>query len=131
MSKPVVLVVENDPDTQHLKKLILQGRYEVLLAADADDMRHHVSEHRDDIAAVLMDVSRGGRENGFVLARYLRQQPGFDDTPIIAVSAYELPQYRQQAVEAGCTAFLAKPFTRRELLQLLEELIAGRTKRAT
>jgi len=128
--KPAILVVEDDPETQHLDRLILRDRYEVLLAGSAEDATTRIRAGKGNIVAVLMDFSlQGSSEDGLSLTRYLRTQPGWEKTPIIATTAHASSEYRYQALLAGCDAFLPKPFRAAELLQLIEDLIArGATK---
>jgi two-component system cell cycle response regulator DivK len=125
--KPAVLLVEDDADCRHLHQRILQDRYEVLIASDSETARAHVHARREGVAAVLMDISlKGSRENGFSLVRYLRTQPGWERTPIVAVTAHATREDRHQALGAGCDAFVSKPFAAAELRSVLEQLIAAR-----
>lgn len=127
--KPAVLVIEDDFDNQNVYEIILQNRYEVLLAADGEDMRAHLRAANGRIVAVLMDLALGGWEDGFTLTRYLRQQPGWAHIPIIAITAHVFPERRDRALEAGCDALLTKPITLTNLRDLLEQLIAERASK--
>jgi CheY-like chemotaxis protein len=102
--RPAVLVIEDDTDNQNVYEIMLQDRYEVLLAADGDDMRTHLRAANGRIVAVLMDLALAGSEDGFTLTRYLRQQPGCAQIPIIAITAHVFPEWRDHALEAGCDA---------------------------
>jgi CheY-like chemotaxis protein len=123
--RPAVLVVEDDIDNQNVYELILQDR-EVLLAADGEGMRAHLRAANDRIVAVLVDLALGASEDGLTLTRYLRQQPGWAQIPIIAITAHVFPEWRDRALEAGCDAFLTKPITPMNLRDILEQLIAER-----
>ena len=123
--RPAVLVIEDDIDNQNVYEIILQDR-EVLLAADGEGMRAHLRAANDRIVAVLMDLALGGWEDGFTLTHYLRQQPGWAQIPIIAITAHVFPEWRDRALEAGCDAFLTKPITPMNLRDILEQLIAER-----
>ena len=124
MQKTAILVVEDDPDTQAYMRLMLERRYIVYSAASAEEAREQLREHKDRIAAILMDLSLKGSDDGFMLTGELRQDPRWENTPIIAVTAHALPEYRARALSAGCNSFLAKPFGRAELFSVLDTFLA-------
>jgi CheY-like chemotaxis protein len=79
--------------------------------------------------AVLVDLALVGSEDGFTLTRYLRQQPGWAQIPIIAITAHVFPEWRDRALEAGCDAFLTKPISLTKLRDILEQLVAEHASR--
>ena len=83
--RPAVLVIEDDPDNQNVYVIMLEDRYEVLLAANGEDTRTHLRDANGRIVVALVDLALGGTEDGFTLTRYLRQQPGWARIPIIAI----------------------------------------------
>jgi len=122
--RPAVLVIEDDIDNQNVYEIMLQDRYEVLSAANGEDMRTHLRAANARIVAVLVDLALVGSEDGFTLTRYLRQQPGWAQIPIIAITAHVFPEWRDRALEAGCDAFLTKPISLTKLRDILEQLVA-------
>jgi CheY-like chemotaxis protein/anti-sigma regulatory factor (Ser/Thr protein kinase) len=118
-----VLVVEDTSTNLLITRLLLE------------EMGCHVASARDGIEAVdllgstaqhvvLMDLQMAPWD-GFETTRRIRkaedyQQLGHDGRiPIIAVTADVSPLARKQAESAGCDAFVAKPFTREELITAL------------
>ena len=63
-----------------------------------------------------MDISLSGLEDGLQLTRFLRSQPRFRATRIIAVTAHASLEHRSMALEAGCDVVLTKPVRRSEIL---------------
>lgn len=63
--------------------------------------------------------------DGLALARQLRQQPGFVETPFFCVSAYADQVYRDQATAAGFAGYLAKPVSIDQLMATLEKARAS------
>ena len=86
--RPAVLVIEDDIENQNVYEVMFQDRHEVLLAADGDEMRTHLRAANGRIVAVLLDLALGGSEDGFTLTRYLRQEAGWAQIPIIAITAH-------------------------------------------
>ena len=120
-----ILVVEDDPDNQAYMKVILDQRFEVLLAASGEEARRHLQARRGALAMILMDLSLRGNEDGLTLTRYVREQEEWKDIPILVTTAHAFPEDRSRAMAAGCSGYIAKPFGRRELLTLIDDLISA------
>jgi CheY-like chemotaxis protein len=70
-----------------------------------------------------MDISLKGQEDGLTFTRDLRSQEQWRNVPIIATTAHAFAQDRDDALAAGCTAYLPKPFRNPELLSLIEQFL--------
>lgn len=121
IAKPLILVVEDDVETRDFVRLLLELRYRVITASGAAQMREMVGSH--DFSLVLMDVALREAEDGIDLARWIRSNPSFAEVPIIATTAYASADVRAKAMAAGCTAYLAKPFSANELYRKIEECL--------
>jgi two-component system cell cycle response regulator DivK len=60
--------------------------------------------------------------SGLDATRRLRADPRTAQTPIIAITSYALSGDEQRALDAGASAYLAKPYSPRELLDLIRKL---------
>jgi PAS domain S-box-containing protein len=74
------------------------------------------SQHFD---IILMDIQMP-ETDGTEVAHQLRQMETGSHTPMIAVTAKALPGDREKCLEAGLDDYLAKPFTTRQLVDLIE-----------
>ncbi|MGH7823144.1 MAG: response regulator [Candidatus Binatia bacterium] len=119
-----VLLVEDDRDTQAYMTTVLASRYQVLLAASAEEARRLLALYDGRVGIVLMDLSLRGTEDGLSLTRWLRSDERWRMLPIIVTTAHAYPEDRARSLAAGCDAYLAKPFPKDELLSLMEELLA-------
>jgi signal transduction histidine kinase/ActR/RegA family two-component response regulator len=124
--RPVILVVDDDAETQQYMRAVLQQRYDVLSAASGKEMRE-VLEARPDVALVLMDLALDTDEDGLTLTRYLRGQERWRQLPIIAVTAFAAPEDRERALEAGCDDYLSKPISRQNLFAEIDALVSRQT----
>ena len=65
---------------------------------------------------ILMDLKMPVM-SGIEAAKILKQQ--FPDIPIIAQTAYSMPEEKESALKAGCADFLTKPIKKRELIEMI------------
>ena len=71
-----------------------------------------------------MDVMMPGM-NGLDATQRIRQYQALRRTPIVAVSAYGVDEYRRLAIQAGCNEYVSTPFDPTALAELIESLLAG------
>ncbi len=69
-----------------------------------------------------MDIQLPGID-GYEATRLIKAKPALRHIPIIAVTSYALSGDDVKAKEAGCDAYLAKPFRPRELLATVREFV--------
>jgi CheY-like chemotaxis protein len=103
-----ILVVDDDTDTRHVLKLVLeQAGADVDLAASADEARAAASRARP--AILLCDLGLGS-EDGCALLRALRASADSADTMrAVALTAHARSEDRAHALDAGFELHIAKP----------------------
>jgi len=122
-SIPSILYVEDDFINQNVVRLYLGNHYSLETAFDGVSALDLVNQKEYDL--ILMDINLGGKMDGMAVTREIRKLPRYTETPIIAVTAYAMESDKTEFLSGGCTHFLAKPFEKHQLL----ELLAGITKR--
>ena len=112
-----VLLVEDNPVNQTVIEAMLRSLgYSVALV---DDGVQAVREaERNEFDAILMDCRLPGLD-GYEATRRIRRLDGRSMLPIIALTANALQGDRERCLDAGMNDYLAKPFKRAELQQLL------------
>jgi len=116
-----LLVVDDQAENRVvLRDLLTPLGFEVTLAEDGQQGVQHAEEMHPD--AILLDLMIPVL-NGFETVQALRQQPQFQQTPIIAISASVRDMDQAQSRGAGCNAFLAKPLERAKLFDTLARLL--------
>jgi CheY-like chemotaxis protein len=73
---------------------------------------------------VLMDLFMPGMDGLEALDR-LRQIPGYESVPVLALTAEVSPELRQQCRRHGMAAFLTKPIHAGELLETVRRCLAS------
>ncbi|MBY5556594.1 response regulator [Rhizobium leguminosarum] len=76
-----------------------------------------------DFDVVLVDYMMP-EMNGIEMVRRLRRQPGYEDVPVVMITSQAKRAVRLEALEAGATDFLAKPFDPLELQARVLNLMA-------
>jgi signal transduction histidine kinase len=122
-----VLVVEDTPETQVLLERILSAYHNVELVGTADAAlqaargRRTLGEPAYDV--ILLDINLDGSTSGLDLLPKLRQLPNYARTPIIATTAFALSGDRERFLEAGFDAYIGKPFTRHQVLDVIDQVL--------
>lgn len=116
---PQILIVENETGAQMLLRILLEANYDLAFAPDVETAMDRALHAPFDL--VLIDISLGGPRNGVDLLERLRAEPVYVNTPLIALTAHAMPGDRDRFLAAGFDAYVAKPFTQRELNEVLEQ----------
>jgi CheY-like chemotaxis protein len=116
-----VLLVEDNPVNQTVIEAMLRSLgFTVSVATDgAQAVR---SAESLVFEAILMDC-RLPIIDGYEATRQIRQLPGCTDLPIIALTANALQGDREACLSAGMNDYLAKPFKRTDLQQILQRWV--------
>lgn len=117
-----VLVVEDNADTLTLVNHLLRKNYDVRCADDADQALELASSSRYDV--VLVDINLGKGKSGEDVLHAVKSLPGYERTPVIAVTAYAMPGDRERFFAEGFDNYVSKPFSKQRLLEALESVLA-------
>ena len=118
--RPKVLVVEDDAALRKVLelRLILEG-FDVALAADGQEGLDALPAERPDV--VVSDLMMP-RVDGFGFCRGARQTPGFEEVPIVLLTAHQRDAQVDTLLELGGIVFMAKPFEAPALSATLRDL---------
>ena len=62
--------------------------------------------------------------DGYEATRRIKALPGMAGTPIVAVSSFAMKGDEEKARASGCDAYVTKPYSPKQLLGLVRELLA-------
>lgn len=115
-----VLLVEDTEDNRFMMRRLLEMTgYRVVEAKNGEEAVKVARAEWPDL--ILMDLSLPVID-GLAATRLIRQLPRLKKTPIIAVSAHDSSDFREEALEAGCNSYITKPIDFNELEQLIARL---------
>ena len=116
-----ILLVEDNPVNQTVIDAMLSSLgYEVSMVSDGAQAIHRANT--EAFTAILMDC-RLPIIDGYEATRQIRQLSGCTDVPIIALTANALQGDREACLQAGMNDYLAKPFKRTDLEQILRRWV--------
>ena len=95
--------------------------YEIVEAESSEEALAAVAKQRPDL--ILMDIQLPGMD-GYETTRRIKADPALRSITIIAVTSYALSGEEQMAQEAGCDAYMPKPYSPRQLLAKIRQYLS-------
>ncbi|BBN81201.1 hypothetical protein PA25_11860 [Pseudoalteromonas sp. A25] len=117
---PHVLVVDDEYFNYEMLSMALSDAFTLSYADSGKSCLSNAIAHRPD--AILLDVCMPGLD-GYDTCRMLKNTPETKDIPVVMVSGLESEQEQQAGYEAGCDAYVIKPFTIQSLLEQLKSMV--------
>jgi two-component system cell cycle response regulator DivK len=122
--KELFLVVEDFEDSRFMMRRLLEmAGFRVLEASDGEQAVKLARQERPEL--ILMDLSLP-KLDGLAATRRIRKLRGFGKVPIVAVSAHDAPESRDEALAAGCDEYVTKPIDFDQLYSLLNRFLPKR-----
>ena len=118
-----VLIVEDHADMRELLtwQIELMGLLPIAAKHGKEGVEKAVSEQPD---LILMDIMMPGMD-GWAAARELKANPETQKIPILAATALFRDSDLKSCLDAGCNAYIVKPFTFQELQGKVREFIVS------
>src|SRR6266508_6131465 len=118
--KSLFLLVEDFEDSRFMMKRLLEmAGYRVVEATDGEQAVKLALEKKPQL--ILMDLSLP-KLDGLSATRRIRGDSASSKIPIVAVSAHDSPQSRDEALAAGCNEYVTKPIDFEQLNTLVTRL---------
>lgn len=120
MSKTILFVEDQEDNRRIMRDLLNSAGYKTIEAVTGlEGVAAAEREHPD---LILMDIQLP-EIDGHEATRRIKANPDLRDIPIIAVTSYALSGDDVKSFEAGCDAYVTKPFSPRELLAKVREFV--------
>ncbi len=121
MLKHLISMVDDDESIRKSTSLLIESfGFEAAAFESAESLLKSSQLH--ETSCLIIDLRMPGL-NGWQLQSHLAAA-GYK-IPIIFITAYDNNESRQQAIQAGALAFLAKPFNDKLLLQTIRAALEG------
>ena len=116
-----VLIVDDEPNiVLSLEFLLRQQGYEVSVARDGEEALAAAESWRPDL--MVLDVMLPGLD-GFEVCRRLRERPEGAVLKILLLTARGREVERVRGLDEGADAYVRKPFSTRQLMKTVAELL--------
>jgi two-component system, OmpR family, response regulator len=117
-----ILIVDNDKNSTHLVKVLLEktGRYLVFEENDSTRAHQTARNFRPDL--IFIDVVMPDRDGGEIAAQ-IRADPELQSTPIIFLTALVTRAEANTGLHIDGHPFLAKPINIQELIEAIERVL--------
>lgn len=119
-SKSILLVEDYEGFRNSLKQLLELEGYTVIEAETGEQALEQAQQARPDL--ILMDLTLPGID-GLAATRKIKEIPEVRSTPIIALSAYDAEDFRNDAKMAGCNDYVTKPIDFDHFTKILRQLL--------
>jgi two-component system, cell cycle response regulator DivK len=120
MGKRILVVEDTEDNRRILRDLLTRAGFELIEAVDGESGVAMAAAHRPDL--ILMDIQLPVFD-GYEATRRIRANPDTQNIPIIAVTSYALSGDESKALAAGCDGYVAKPFSPRKILAMVQEFL--------
>jgi PAS domain S-box-containing protein len=118
---PLVLLAEdNETILAMLSEYLVARGFQVITARNGAEALMHARETRPALA--LMDIQMPNMD-GLEAIRRIRADTARADIPIIAMTALTMPGDRERCLEAGATAYMSKPVSLKQLVQMMSSYL--------
>jgi DNA-binding response OmpR family regulator len=122
-----ILIADDEPNiTLALELLMKREGYEILTVDDGLKVLDAVSDFRPDL--ILLDIMMP-KMDGYEVCQRIRADASQKDVCIIMLTAKGREVEKEKGLALGADYYITKPFSTRELIMKVKEILGGRSAR--
>ena len=115
------LCIDDDKTAHEILSLFLADSHDIEYAFNGKNALEMIQKKKYSL--VFLDINLGRDVmDGLELLRLMRQIPGYEKVPVIALTAYAMIGDKEEFLEAGCDFYISKPFNRSGLMQIISQI---------
>ena len=118
--RTVLHIEDNEYNRKIVRQLLSRTSFRLLEAVDGEEGLAVAQRELPDL--ILMDVHLP-RLSGLDATRLLRADPRTAKIPLVVVTSFALSGDDRRAMDAGASAYLAKPYSPRDLMALINRFL--------
>ena len=125
----LLMVEDNDTNRQLTTELLAMANIKTDVAVHGQEALDLAKEHEGSCPydLVLMDIHMPGM-NGYTATRRIKRIEGWNEVPVVAMTAEALGDVENQCLQAGMTGLVAKPIDPDDLFRVIYRLVFGESK---
>jgi len=117
MTKPKILIIDDDPDLRRALRLRLRANnYDTVHAPDGYSAIAVAQKEHPDLIVLDLGLPAG---DGFVVLDRLQNIDSLADIPVVVLTARDPQNNEERALKGGAAAFFQKPVDNAELLDVI------------
>ena len=119
-----ILIVEDSATTRALIRAVIEelGEFETVEASSGFEALKMLPQQEYDL--IITDINMPDI-NGLELINFVRNNPRYNNIPIIIVSTERSEEDKKRGMALGATAYVTKPFKSLELQEIIKKTIAS------
>lgn len=126
--KSAVLLADDEAINLNILRRILAGAYDIMEAKNGAQALEVLHTHREEIAAVILDLNMPGLDGRDFLRR-VSGDPLYSNVPILVATADQSTETESSCLALGAWDFISKPYSP-DILKLRLQNIIGRSQAA-
>ena len=121
MKRSRILVVEDEESLLKLESILLSSKgYIVTGVMDGRSALEEIKANKPDL--VILDIMLPVID-GFEVCRRVKEDPETSHIPVLILTAKKNIQDMEHGQQAGCDAYITKPFKSAKVLDMVHELL--------
>ena len=117
--KKQILICDDQVNIRESYKLILEQQYELVFAANGQDVLLYLKENRPDM--VIMDIKMP-KMDGLTALKEIKKLN--QDLPVLIVTGYHSVETATAALQAGAIDYIVKPFEPEQISRSVQKTLA-------
>ncbi len=121
--KPVVVVVDDEPDILNLTKKFLDlGEIETITCVNAKEAIKTIEEKYNKISLVLLDIMMPG-QSGYSVLEEVKNNDRYNHIKVVLFTVKSFNEDIQKGKRLGADGYITKPFSGKELLKYIQNML--------
>ena len=112
-TKRIILVADDEFINREILSEVLKDSYELLFAETGTETLEQISENRETLSLVLLDLNMPGM-HGMEVLRRMKADPGMQRIPVIVMTSDQGSEV--ESLQLGAVDFIPKPYPQKEVI---------------
>lgn len=126
--KKTILIVDDEPDIVNLtEKFLKLGGFETITSNNGKEAIKIIEEKHKNIALILLDIMMPG-VSGYRVLETIKSDQKYKDILVVLFTVKSFNEDVQKGKKLGADAYITKPFSGKELLKRIKDILEKKDK---
>lgn len=122
MERDKILIADDEKINRDILKFIFEEQYETLEAEDGQQAIDLITEHKDELAVVFLDLLMPGK-TGLDVLEFMSENKYSEFLPVIMITAEATAETDEKAYEYGAMDIIYKPFVPKVIMRRTKNIV--------